>query len=74
MLELSGIPWQDDEKATHLVNKTAVVARICNFDVSQIDIAYRVSQSICNFYRQKNKLLSLSQPYCETIMTIIIIV
>ena len=43
MLELSGIPRQDDEIAIDLVNKTAVVAGICNFDVSQIDIAHRVS-------------------------------
>ena len=44
MLELSGIPRQDDENAIDLVNKTAVVAGICNFDVSQIDIAHRVSE------------------------------
>ena len=43
MLELSGIPRQDDEIIIDLVNKTAVVAGICNFDVSQIDIAHRVS-------------------------------
>ena len=44
MLELSGIPRQDDENAIDLVNKTAMVAGICNFDVSQIDIAHRVSE------------------------------
>ena len=44
MLELSGIPRQDDENAIDLANKTAVVAGICNFDVSQIDIAQRVSE------------------------------
>ena len=44
MLELSGIPWQDDENAIDLASKTAVVAGICNFDVSQIDIAQRVSE------------------------------
>ena len=37
ILELSGIPREDDENAIDLVNKTAVVAGICNFDVSQID-------------------------------------
>ena len=44
MPELTGIPWQDDENAIDLVNKTAVVAGICNFDVSQIDIAHRKSE------------------------------
>ena len=43
MLELSNIPRQDDESVIDLVNKTAVVTEICNFDVSQIDIAHRVS-------------------------------
>ena len=73
MLELSGIPWQDDENAIDLVNKTAVVAGICNFDVSQIDIAHRVSEKETapiivllnrkadrtNFYRQKKKLFKV---------------
>ena len=36
MLELSD--------AIDLDNKTAVVAGICNFDVSQTDIAHRVSE------------------------------
>ena len=70
MLELSGILRQDDENAIELVNKTAVVAGICNFDVGQIDIAHRVLEKgtapiivlfyrkvdRINFYRQKNKL------------------
>ena len=43
MLELSNIPGQDDESVIDLVSKTAVVTEICNFDVSQIDIAHRVS-------------------------------
>ena len=73
MLELSGIPRQDDENAIDLVNKTAVVAEICNFDVSQIDIPHRVSEKgtapvivlfnrkadRTNFYRQKNKLFKV---------------
>ena len=73
MLELSGIPRQDDENAIDLVNKTAVVAGICNFDVSQIDIAHRVSEKETapiivllnrkadrtNFYRQKKKLFEV---------------
>ena len=64
MLELSGIP---------LVNKTAVVDGICNFDVNQIDIAHRVSERGTapiivlfnrktdrnNFYRQKKKLFKV---------------
>ena len=37
MLKLPGIPQQDNENTIDIVNKTAVVARICNFDVSQID-------------------------------------
>ena len=73
MPELTGIPWQDDENAIDLVNKTAVVAGICNFDVSQIDIAHRKSEKgtapimvllnrkadRTNFYRQKNKLFKV---------------
>ena len=43
MLEVSGIPRQDDENVIDLVNKTAVNASICNFDVSLIDIVHRVS-------------------------------
>ena len=38
ILELSGILWQNDENVIDLVNSTAVIAGICNFDVSQIDI------------------------------------
>ena len=64
MLELSGIP-QDDENTIDLVNKTAVVAGICNFDVSQIDIAqyqkkehhllvlFNRKTDRINFYRQE---------------------
>ena len=73
MLELSGIPRQDDENAIDLVNKTAVVAGKCNFDVNQIDIAHRVSEKgaapiivlfnrkadRANFYRQKKKLFKV---------------
>ena len=73
MLQLSGIPQQDDENAIDLVNKTAVVAGICNFYLSQIDIAHRVSEKgispiivlfnrkadKTNFYRQKKKLLKV---------------
>ena len=73
MLELSGIPRQDDENAIDLVNKTAVVPGICNFDVSQIDIAHRVSErrtapiivlfnreaARTDFYRQKKKLFKV---------------
>ena len=73
MLELSGIPRQDDENIIDLVNKTEVVAEICNFDVSQINIAHRVSEKRAvpiivlftkkaertNFYRQKNKILKI---------------
>ena len=73
MLELSGIPRQDDKNVIDLVNKTALVAGICNFDVSQIDIAHRVSgegkapiivlfnrkADRTNFYRQKNKLFKV---------------
>ena len=73
MLELSGIPRQDDENAIDLVSKTAVVAGISNFDVSQIDIAHRVSgkgteliivlfnrkADRTNFYRQKKKLFKV---------------
>ena len=44
MLEPSGIPRQDNENAIDLVDKTAVVAGVCNFDVIQIDIAHRVSE------------------------------
>ena len=69
MLELSGIPRQDNENAIELVNKTG----ICNFDVSQIGIAHRVSEKgtapiivlfnrkadITNFYRQKKKLFKV---------------
>ena len=44
MLKLSGIPRQDDENAIDLVNKTTVVTGICNFDLSQIDIASRISE------------------------------
>ena len=44
MLELSGIPRQDDENVIDLASKTALAAGICNFDVSQIDIAHRVSR------------------------------
>ena len=43
MLELLNISRQDDESVIDLVNKTALVTEICNFDVSQIDIAHRVS-------------------------------
>ena len=70
ILVLSGIPRQDDKNAIDLVNKTAVVAGICNFDVSQIDIAHRISgkgtapiivlfnrkTNRTDFYRQKSKL------------------
>ena len=56
-----------------LVNKTAVVAGICNFDLSQIDIAHRVSEKgttpitvlfnrkadRTNFYRQNKKLFKV---------------
>ena len=42
MLELSGIPRQDDENVINLVNKTAVVARIYNCNMSQTDIDRRV--------------------------------
>ena len=73
MPALTGTPWQDDENAIDLVNKTAVVAGICNFDVSQIDIAHRKSEKgtapimvllnrkadRTNFYRQKNKLFKV---------------
>ena len=73
MLELSGITRQDDENAIDLFNKAAVVAGICNFDVSQIDIAHRVSEKgtapiivlfnrkadRTNFYRQKKKLFKV---------------
>ena len=73
MLELSGIPRQDDENAIDRVNKTAVVAGICNFDVSQIDIAHRASEKgkapiivlfnrrvdRTNFYRKKKKLFKV---------------
>ena len=73
MLELSGIPRQDDENVIDLASKTALAAGICNFDVSQIDIAHRVSgkgtapiiilfnrkADRTNFYRQKNKLLKV---------------
>ena len=38
ILELSGILWQDDENVIDLVNNTAVIAGVCNFDVSQINI------------------------------------
>ena len=44
MLELPGIPRQDDENAIDLVNKTAVVAGICNFDVSQTDRHANIEQ------------------------------
>ena len=73
MLELSSIPQQEDENVIDLVNKTAVVAGICNFDVSQIDTAHRVSEKWTapiivlfnrkadrtNFYRQKNKVFKV---------------
>ena len=73
MLELSGIPQQDDQNVIDLVKKTAVVAGICNFDVSQIDIAHRVSEKgtapkivlfnkkadRTNFYRRKKKLFKV---------------
>ena len=73
MLGLSGISRQGDENAIDLVNKTAVVAGICSFDVSQIDIAHRVSEKGAapiiilfnrkadrtNFYRQKKKLFKV---------------
>ena len=36
MLGLPGILQQDDENVIDLVNKSAVVAGICNFDVGQI--------------------------------------
>ena len=63
----------DDENATDLVNKTAVVAGICNFGVSQIDIAHRESEKRTapiivlfnrkayrtNLYRQKNRLIKV---------------
>ena len=56
-----------------LVNKTAVVAGICNFGVSQIDIAHIVAEKgtapiivlfnskadRTNFYRQINKLVKV---------------
>ena len=72
MLELSGIPRQDDENID-LVNKSEVVAEICNFDMSQINIAHRVSEKRAvpvivlftkkaertNFYRQKNKIFKI---------------
>ena len=73
MLELLGIPRQDNENAIDLVNKTAVVAGVCNFDVSQIDIAHRVSEKgtapiivlfnrkadRAKFYRQKKRLFKV---------------
>ena len=73
MLELSGIPLQDDENIIDLVNKTALASGICNFDVSQTDIAHRVSEKgtatiivlfnrradKTNFYRQMNKLFKI---------------
>ena len=73
MLELSGIPRQDDENAIDLVSKISVAAGICYFDVSQIDIAHRVSEKgtapilvlfnrktdRTNFYRQKKKLFKV---------------
>ena len=73
MLELPGIPRQDDGNAIVLVNKTAVVAGICNFGMSQIDIAHWVPEKRTapiivlfnrkadrtNFYRQKNKLFKV---------------
>ena len=57
----------------NLVNKTAAIAGICNFDVSQIDIAHRVSgkgtapiivllnrkADRTKFYRQKKKLFKV---------------
>ena len=46
MIELSSILRQDDENAIDLDNKTALAARIYNFDVSQIDTVHRVSDSI----------------------------
>ena len=74
MLELSGIPRQDDENID-LVNKSEVVAEICNFDMInlQINIAHRVSEKRAvpvivlftkkaertNFYREKNKILKI---------------
>ena len=72
MLELSGIPRQDDENID-LVNKSEVVAEICNFDMSQTNIAHRVSEKRAvpvivlftkkaertNFYRQKNKIFKI---------------
>ena len=38
ILELSVVLRQDDENIIDLVNNTAVIASVCNFDVSQIDI------------------------------------
>ena len=74
MLELSGIPRQDDENID-LVNKSEVVAEICNFDMInlQINIAHRVSEKRAvpvivlftkkaertNFYREKNKIFKI---------------
>ena len=72
MLELSGILRQYDENVMDLVNKNALVAGTCHFDVSQIDIAHRVSDKgtvpvivlfnrktdRTNFYRQKNKMFT----------------
>ena len=46
MIELSSILRQDDENAIDLDNKTALAARIYNFDVSQIDTVHKVSDSI----------------------------
>ena len=73
MLELSGILWQDDENAIDLAHKTPAVAGIRNFDMSQIDIAHRVSEKgtapiivlfnrkadRTNFYIQKNRLFTV---------------
>ena len=89
MLELSGIPRQDDENIIDLVNKTALAARMCNFYVSRIDITHRVSDKETahlivlfnrktdrtNFYRQKNKLIKVQPTILSNlIMTIIVIV
>ena len=89
MLELSGIPQQNDENVIDLVNKTALAAGICKFYVSQTDIAHKVSDKETapiivlfnrkadktNIYRQKNKLFKVQLTILlNLIITIIVIV
>ena len=74
MVEISGIPQKKGEDCIDLINQLANLAHFSNFDIHQIDLAYRTSKydsapiiilfiikrDRLNFYSQKKKLYNIT--------------